>query len=489
MDRVKCGLLEDLVMDAGDAVRRLVPRVGTIATGGMSGVAVPKEFPRALVDYVGEVGGFRLTLLTGGATSEAYEEALARIPNAVLARYPYLSGGLYRELANRGSLSFFDYGLNKFNKLVRRGFIKVDVAVFEATAVMNDCGVVPSISLDAVLSFINGAEKVIIEVNESKPVLEGLHDTYSPGDGEAIPIRNVTDRVGGPRIMLPREKIGAVIITNAGEGVTKSYKPPARVEGEIAEKVIGFTVEEARRGFFGRLREAGRLVMQPGGGPLASALADAIPGSGLSLSVWAETLPVKWTELIGGPLNGLSASALYALPGEEPRLARFLENYREFMGDVIIRGQEVSNNPEVIQRLGVISIQQALEVDIYGNANISHIGGDVYNGVGGSVDFAPSAALLIIALPSTTSDGRVSRIVPATGHVDVPEHYVDVVVTEQGIADLRGLPPRARARAIIENCAHPRFRDGLLKYYDSVVKGGGHEPYDLGLASGWLGDL
>ncbi len=123
MDRVKCGLLDGLVMDASDAVRRLVPRVGTIATGGMSGVAVPKEFPRALADYVGEVGGFSLTLLTGGATSAAYEDALSRIPNAVRARYPpYLSGGLYKELANRGgSLSFFDYGLNKFNKLVRRG--------------------------------------------------------------------------------------------------------------------------------------------------------------------------------------------------------------------------------------------------------------------------------------------------------------------------------------------------------------------------------
>ncbi|WP_229657698.1 acetyl-CoA hydrolase/transferase C-terminal domain-containing protein [Thermocladium modestius] len=489
MDRVKCGLLDGLVMDASDAVRRLVPRVGTIATGGMSGVAVPKEFPRALADYVGEVGGFSLTLLTGGATSAAYEDALSRIPNAVRARYPYLSGGLYKELANRGSLSFFDYGLNKFNKLVRRGFIKVDLAVFEATAVMDDCGVVPSISLDAVPSFIQGADKVVIEVNESKPVLEGLHDTYSPGDGEVIPIRNVTDRVGGARIMLPREKIGAVIITNAGEGVTKSYKPPARVESEIAEKAVEFMAEEAGRGFFGRLREAGRLVMQPGGGPLASALADAVQGSGLSLGVWAETLPVKWTELIGGPINGISASALYALPGEEPRLDKFLGDYRDFVGRVVIRGQEVSNNPEVIQRLGVISIQQALEVDIYGNANISHIGGDVYNGVGGSVDFAPSASLLIIALPSTTSDGLVSRIVPATGHVDVPEHYVDVVVTEQGVADLRGLPPRDRARAIIENCAHPRFRDGLLKYYEAVVeRRGGHEPYDLGLAGKWLND-
>lgn len=201
-----------------------------------------------------------------------------------------------------------------------------------------------------------------------------------------------------------------MIITNAGEGVTKSYKPPARVESEIAEKAVEFMAEEAGgRGFFGRLREAGRLVMQPGGGgPLASALADAVQGSGLSLGVWAETLPVKWTELIGGPINGISASALYALPGEEPRLDKFLGgDYRDFVGRVVIRGgQEVSNNPEVIQRLGVISIQQALEVDIYGNANISHIGGDVYNGVGGSVDFAPpSASLLIIALPSTTSDG------------------------------------------------------------------------------------
>ena len=66
---------------------------------------------------------------------------------------------------------------------------------------------------------------------------------------------------------------------------------------------------------------------------------------------------------------------------------------------------------------------------------------------------------------SVAKDGAVSSIVPMVPHVDHTEHDVDVLVTEQGLADLRGLSPKERALCIINNCAHPDYRPLLLEYF------------------------
>ena len=65
-------------------------------------------------------------------------------------------------------------------------------------------------------------------------------------------------------------------------------------------------------------------------------------------------------------------------------------------------------------------------------------------------------------------------------HVDQPEHAVDVIVTERGLADLRGLAPVERARAIIAGCAHPDYRPLLRDYLEDAIRArGGHEPHVL----------
>jgi succinyl-CoA:acetate CoA-transferase len=71
-------------------------------------------------------------------------------------------------------------------------------------------------------------------------------------------------------------------------------------------------------------------------------------------------------------------------------------------------------------------------------------------------------------------------------HVDHTEHDVHVIVTEQGIADLRGLSPRERAKVIIENCAHPDYKPMLRDYYKRAVeKGGGHIPHIMKEVLSW----
>ena len=151
---------------------------------------------------------------------------------------------------------------------------------------------------------------------------------------------------------------------------------------------------------------------------------------------------------------------------------------------MVIRPLDIADSPEVILRLGVIAINTAIEIDIYGHINSSHVlGSRVISGVGGSGEFAQNAFLSIFLTPSTSRKGSISAIVPMVTHVDHSEHVVDIVVTEQGVADLRALEPAERAESIIENGAHPQYRPLLREYLSKAMKEtGGHEPHLLGEA-------
>jgi succinyl-CoA:acetate CoA-transferase len=150
---------------------------------------------------------------------------------------------------------------------------------------------------------------------------------------------------------------------------------------------------------------------------------------------------------------------------------RFNKNIDKYREKIILRPQEISNNIEVIQRLGVIAMNTALEVDIYGNVNSTHVmGTKIMNGIGGSSDFSSSAYITMFFTNSTAKDGKISSIVPMCSHVDHTEHVVNVIITEQGAADLRGLVPKERARVIIEKCAHPDYKKQLLEYLEFAEK-------------------
>jgi acyl-CoA hydrolase len=100
------------------------------------------------------------------------------------------------------------------------------------------------------------------------------------------------------------------------------------------------------------------------------------------------------------------------------------------------------------------------------------------NGIGGSCDYERNGYVSIFTTPSTTKGGKISAIVPMCCHVDSTEHDVDVIVTEQGIADLRGKGPIHRAHEIIENCAHPDYKP-LLRDYLKHIAPMGHEPQHM----------
>jgi succinyl-CoA:acetate CoA-transferase len=129
-----------------------------------------------------------------------------------------------------------------------------------------------------------------------------------------------------------------------------------------------------------------------------------------------------------------------------------------------------------------------IQADICGNVNSTHIvGSRIENGIGGSGDFARNAYISLFVTSSTTKNGTNSRIVPMVSHVDHTEHDVQIIVTEQGVADLRGLSPRGRAQQIIDHCVHPDFRSQLQDYFDRAKLGaaGLQTSHLLGEAFSW----
>jgi acyl-CoA hydrolase len=159
-------------------------------------------------------------------------------------------------------------------------------------------------------------------------------------------------------------------------------------------------------------------------------------------------------------------------------LQRIYENFDNYNGKIVIRPQSMSNNPEVVRRLGVISMNTALEADIYGNINSTHVcGTQMMNGIGGSGDFTRNAYISIFTCPSVAKDGKISAIVPMVSHADHNDHSVQVIVTEQGYADLRGCSPEQRPELIIERCVHPDYRPILREYIRNGSQG--HTTVDL----------
>ena len=466
-------------MSAAEAVERFVPERGSIAFSCMGGSSLAKEVPEALGRSAAAGRRYELTLLTGGATTARFEAALARV--GLRRRFPYLSGPA-RKAVNDGTVEFFDTRIGEFPDFVRRGYFTggqpIDVAVIEATADDERGRITPSLSVDALPAFADASRKLIVEVNERKPDLTGLHDIYRVRPGVPVPIRGVRDRIGKPYVEVPPSKIAAIVPTDRPEEPSAAYSPPVPADQRIADAVAAFLEQELAS------KAWKRFSLQLGAGPVAAALLDALPFR--RLDIWTEGIPSRWTEALGDKVRGISSTAMYLLPGDERVLDEAFWHLARLRRDAVLRPYDVTNSLEVIGRLDVVTIQQAIEVDLFGSTNTSHIGRDVHNGVGGSPDFDRAARLVVVVMPSTAADGRFSRIVPLLASSDIPRQDVDVLVTDQGWADLRGLSARERAEVIIDRCSHPTFRDRLHDYYRAARAKGGHLPSDLGAASQFL---
>jgi succinyl-CoA:acetate CoA-transferase len=475
-DRIRLRSLMNRVMSADDAAR-LIDDGMVVGMSGFTRAGDAKDMPVALAKRAKD-HPMKITLITGASLGHDSDKTLTE--SGVLARrLPFQVDTTLRAAINRGEVMFTDQHLSETVEFLRAGqFGKLDVAIIEAVAIKEDGSLVPSSSVGNSASFAILAEKVIVEINMAQPVeFEGMHDIWIPGkrpNREPLPIVSASDRVGSISVAIPPEKIAAIIITDTPDSASNNL--PADDETQaIAAHLIEFITHEVKRGRM----PAALPPIQSGIGTIANAVLTGFLKSPFEhLTMYSEVLQDSTFELMdAGKMDFASGSSITVSRTMQQHVFKNLARYRD---KVLLRPQEVSNHPEVIRRLGLIALNTALEVDIYGNVNSTHVlGSHMMNGIGGSGDFARNAFMAIFATKSMAKGGKVSSIVPMIPHVDHNEHDVDIIVTEQGLADLRTLAPRERAKVIIDNCTHPSYRDLLRDYYRDALKYEGHTPICL----------
>ncbi|MGI6263187.1 MAG: succinate CoA transferase [Succiniclasticum sp.] len=451
-----------------------------VGFSGFTPSGYPKKTALALAEAIRQGKKCRINVWTGASVGPEIEEALAEV-DGIASRAPYYaaSNKSLRKGINTGRVRYIDAHLSHFGPQVDFGFFgDVDVAVVEAAAITEQGDLVLGSGVGNTPIFVKHAHKIIVEVNTSIPLsLEGMHDIYlcnKPPFRREIPIYHVADRVGSPYVTCGIDRIDAIVESDIVDHVRK-LTPPDETSKRIAANLVEFLKNEQRHG---RLPEQ-MLPIQSGVGSIANAVLSGLKESDFeNLSMYSEILQDSVFDLIKmGKVTAASGCAFTPSPrvwqmyNEDPEL------YKKAL---VLRPLDVSNNPGVIRRLGVIALNTPIEFDIYGQANSTHIMGDnMMNGIGGSGDYMRNGYLTIFCTPSTAKDGCISKVVPMVTHADHTEHDTMVYVTEQGVADLRGLDPIQRAQTIIRNCAHPDYRAQLTEYLERAELTGGHEPVDL----------
>ncbi len=478
------------VMSADDAAS-FIEDGAHVGMSGFTGSGHPKAVPEALARRIGEAHGrgdrFTVGIWTGASTGPELDGALAAADGIDL-RMPYQSDPVSRAKINAGEIDYLDLHLSHVAQAVWEGFFgHLDLALVEVAGITADGELVPSSSVGNNKTWLDLADRVILEVNGWQPAeLEGMHDIYYgtalPPHRRPVPIVGPMDRIGVPYLRCPPEKVVAVVPTHAPDRTT-AFRPADERSAQIAGHVVEFLAHEVKRG---RLPPT-LLPLQSGVGNVANAvLAGLDEGPFRPLTAYTEVLQDGMLALLrSGTLASASATAFSLSPEGLAELRSDMHRYRD---RIVLRPQEISNHPEVVRRLGCIAMNGMIEADIYGNVNSTHVAGSsIENGIGGSGDFARNAFIAMFLTTSTAKGGAVSRIVPMVSHVDHTEHDVHVLVTEQGLADLRGLAPRSRARQVIDHCAHPDFRDALEDYFERALAGapGKHTPHLLDEALSW----
>ncbi|WP_315907028.1 acetyl-CoA hydrolase/transferase family protein [Priestia koreensis] len=481
-ERIRNEQLRDRVVTAEEAASWIENGM-TLGLSGFTRAGDVKAVPFALVNRVREEENFKVNVYTGASLGSDVDKLFAEA-GILDKRLPFQADPTMRKGINKGDFLFVDQHLSHTSELIRSNVMNVDVAILEAVSITEDGMVIPTTSIGNSLSFALNAKSIIIELNMSQSLqLEGLHDLYEPGkqgDRLPIPLTKSNDRIGTIGIPVDMNKIKGIVFTDQLDSPS-TIVPPDEDTAIMAGHLIDFLRQEV---------EVGRLTnklapLQSGIGSVANAVLHGMLDSDFEgLEVYSEVLQDAVFDLMDAGKVDFASCCSITL--SEEKMKNVFANFDQYRDKLLMRPQEISNHPEIIRRLGLISINTALEFDIYGNVNSTHVlGSKMMNGIGGSGDFARNARLAIFVTKSIAKDGAISSIVPFVSHVDHTEHDVDVVVTEQGYADLRGLAPRERVELIIQNCAHPMYRKQLLAYYEEAKTRGGQTPHILEKALSW----
>ncbi|MBC5635441.1 acetyl-CoA hydrolase/transferase family protein [Ornithinibacillus sp. BX22] len=486
-NRIKNPRLLDRVVSAEEAASWIQDGM-TLGLSGFTRAGDVKAVPMALVKRAEAGEKFKVNVFTGASLGSDVDKMFAEV-GIIHKRLPFQADPTMRKKINAGEHLFVDHHLSHTAELLRANVVeRVDYAILEAISITEDGMLIPTTSIGNSMAFAENAESIIVEINLAQSeLLEGLHDVYSPGkqgERDPIPLTKANDRIGTLGIPVDESKIKGIVFTNQVDSPS-TIVPPDEETQIMANHLLDFLRKEIAKG---RLTEK-LAPLQSGIGSVANAvLHGMIESEFTNLEVYSEVLQDAVFDLMDA--GKVDVASCCSITLSEEKMNQVYRNFEKYRDKLIMRPQEISNHPEIIRRLGLISINTALEFDIYGNVNSTHVSGTrMMNGIGGSGDFARNARLAIFVTKSIAKGGAISSIVPFVSHVDHTEHDVDVVVTEQGYADLRGLAPRERVPLIIENCAHPTYRPQLWKYYEEALERGGQTPHVLEKAFSWHGNF
>ena len=468
------------ILSAQEAAE-LIKNDDNVGLSGFTASGSPKVVTSALAEKAikeHEAGRpFKVNIFTGASTNRWADGALARA-NAINRRTPYQNTPDLRLRINSHDAHYFDLHLSELAQKFRYGtYGDLDVAIIEVADIMDNGDVVLGMGVGNVPTYVKYAKKVILELNAKLPKgMYGLHDCYLPLDPphrREIPVYKPSDRIGSPTVKIDPEKIVGVVHSDSYDGI-KGFTELDDTTLQIGANVCNFLVGEMKAG---RLPKS-FLPIQSGVGNVANAvlfgLGDAkeIP----QFEMYTEVIQDAVIELM--KMGKCKFGSTCSLTLSDKMEDEVLHNLEFFRDKLVLRPSEISNSPEVIRRLGVIAMNTALEADIFGNINSTHVVGTrMMNGIGGSGDFTRNGYISIFSCPSITKGGLISNIVPMASHIDHTEHSVDVIITDQGVADLRGLDPVQRAESIIANCAHPMYRQLLTEYLH--LGAAGQTPHSL----------
>ena len=452
---------------------------------GLSGFT-PAGTPKAVTAELAKIAEaehaegrpFQIGIFTGASTGDSCDGVLTRA-KAIRYRAPYTTNSDFRKAVNNGEIAYNDIHLSQMAQGLRYGFLgKVNVAIIEACEVTPDGKIYLTAAGGISPTIARLADFIIVELNaaHSKAGM-GLHDVYEPLDPpyrREIPIYKPSDRIGQPYVQVDPKKIAGIVETNWPDEA-RAFAEADPVTDKIGQNVADFLVHEMKLGHI----PASFLPLQSGVGNIANAVLSALGHD--------KTIPAfdVYTEVIQNAVIGLIRDGRVkfasgcSLTVTNDCLAEVYRDMDFFRDKLVLRPSEISNNPEVVRRLGVISINTAIEADLYGNVNSTHISGTkMMNGIGGSGDFTRNAYISIFTCPSVAKGGKISAIVPMVSHEDHSEHDVKIIITEQGVADLRGKSPKERAQTIIENCVHPDYKNILWDYL-KLTDGKAQTPHNV----------
>lgn len=460
-----------------------------IGVGGFGPAGSPKVITPAIAARARQLHEqglpFKVNVVTGASIGATTDGELS-LADAIDRRLPFSVNADLRRAFNSGRVRYTDLNLSDNATFLRQGLTgPVDWGIIEACDVQEVRGrirIYLTAGIGIAPTICHMARKgVFIEINTWHSTrLIGMHDIYeieAPWYRSPIRITQPVEMIGTPYIEVDPERIKGYVMTHCPDE-SRPMTPATEVTQRIGQHVADFLVDNIREGYI----NPRRLILQSGVGSGANAVLGALGECSEvpDFNIYTEVLQEEPLRLIReGRVVSASTGALTISPEHLQALYR---DMAEFRGRLLLRPSEISNCPEIIARLGICSLNTAIEVDIYGHVNSTKIlGTKMMNGVGGSCDFTCNAMLATFTCGSTTKDGKISSIVPFCSHVDHTEHYVDAVATEYGVADLRGKCAMEKARALVA-IAHPDYRPLLNDYLRLAERYGGHTHHVLNAA-------